>query len=72
MDIHKTGLVSKTQLMAQLQLMGLLHTITMDELDTIIKAFGVIPEGDSSYSLDYLSFLNALDIVDKKNKAAMG
>ncbi|CAH1408075.1 unnamed protein product [Nezara viridula] len=68
LDTINSGTVSRSNVQKALFSLNCLHLISNNELDTIIHCFGF--KKGHFLELDYMAFLNALDIVIKTKAAA--
>ncbi|KAL1139676.1 hypothetical protein AAG570_006654 [Ranatra chinensis] len=67
-DKEGSGTVGRHDFLTILQMLNTHTLLTPKEVDTLVKGFGVNHKG--SIRLDYLPFLNSLDIVFRTKKAA--
>uniref|UniRef100_A0A0K8SJV0 EF-hand domain-containing protein n=1 Tax=Lygus hesperus TaxID=30085 RepID=A0A0K8SJV0_LYGHE len=69
MDTQGRGFVNRSQFLQLLHKLGILHLVTMRQIDSLIRGFGHSENHDSV--LDYTAWLKAIDIVFCTEKAAM-
>ncbi|KAF6211019.1 hypothetical protein GE061_014132 [Apolygus lucorum] len=69
LDTQGRGYVNRSQFLQLLHKLGVLHLVTMRQIDSLTRGFGHSENHD--YVLDYTAWLKAIDIVFCTEKAAM-
>ncbi|BES94327.1 EF hand family protein [Nesidiocoris tenuis] len=68
LDKEDRGIVNRTQFLQILYKTGVLHLLTLRQIEALMKGFGY--EESQGYVINYSAWLNALDIVFCTEKAA--